>query len=89
MSKLYPPSLEGKLPACAGDMLVIPFTMNRAVSVNEVGGMTAVIKTISTGTVIGTLKGSFSPGKSSGKYSADFKLSDLDKKLNIGQYYKV
>ena len=89
MSKLYPPSIEGKLPACGGDVLVIPFTMNRTVSINEVGGMSAIIKTVSTGTVLGTLSGSFSPGKTSGKYSASFNLKDLKTPLNVGQYYKV
>lgn len=89
MSKLYPPSIEGKLPACAGDVLVVPFTMNRAVSVNEVGGMSAIIKTISTGAVLGVLSGAFSPGQNTGKYSANFDLSQLKTSLNMGQYYKV
>ena len=56
MYKLYPPSIEGKLPACAGNSLVIPFTMNRAVSEDSVGRMTAIIKTISTGRTIAILE---------------------------------
>lgn len=87
--KLYPPSIEGKLPACGGDSLVIPFMMNRAVGVEEVGGMVATIKTISTGRVVGALTGSFNPGATSGKYSASFKISDLTTPLNDGQFYKV
>jgi hypothetical protein len=34
MYKLYPPFIEGKLPACAGGSLSIPFTMNKSVSEN-------------------------------------------------------
>lgn len=89
MSKLYPPSIEGKLPACGGDLLVIPFNMNRVVGIEEVGGMVAVIKTISTGSVVGVVDGQFSAGASSGKYFASFNLKDLSKALNIGQFYKV
>ena len=87
--KLYPPSIEGKLPACGGDSLVIPFTMNRAVNIDEVSGMSAIIKTISTGRIVGTLSGSLSAGQSSGKYFANFNLKDLLNPLNIGQFYKI
>jgi hypothetical protein len=37
--KLYPPSIEGKLPACAGNSLSVPFAMNKAVSEVQVGNM--------------------------------------------------
>lgn len=91
MYKLYPPFIESKLPACAGNALVIPFTMNKAVSENQVGGMVAIIKTISTGRIIAYLnKGTLV--KNDKGYVASFdnekeggKISDL---VN-GQYYKV
>jgi len=38
MAKLYPPNVEGKLPAFTGTTLVVPFSMNRAVGPGEVGG---------------------------------------------------
>lgn len=89
MSKLYPPSLESKLPACGEDSLVVPFIMNRAVNPNEVSGMSAIIKTISTGTVLGVLNGSFSAGKDTSQYFANFNLRDLETPLNVGQFYKI
>ena len=48
MAKLYPPSIEGKLPAFAGNTLKIPITMNRAVNINQVSSMRAMIKTVQT-----------------------------------------
>jgi hypothetical protein len=48
MAKLYPPSIEGKLPAFAGESLKIPITMNRTVNINQVGSMRAMIKTVQT-----------------------------------------
>lgn len=88
---LYPPSIEGKLPACAGGSLVIPLTMNRAVSSQNVTGMAAIIKNISTGRKVaellhGTLV------KSDGGYYASFeneKEKNAIANLNVGQYYKI
>jgi hypothetical protein len=50
MTKLFPPSIEGKLPAFyiseqVGE-LFIPFTMNRAVSAVDCGGMSLIIKSV-------------------------------------------
>jgi hypothetical protein len=33
-TKLFPPMIDSKLPAFAGSEMKIPFTMNRAVSLN-------------------------------------------------------
>lgn len=89
--KLYPPSIEGKLPACAGGSLVIPFTMNRAVSEDSVSRMTAIIKTISTGRTVATLTQGTLVKNDTG-YSASFSNETENNqisKLNVGQYYKV
>ena len=89
--KLYPPSIEGKLPACAGNSLVIPFTMNRAVSEDSVGRMTAIIKTISTGRTIAILENGTMVKNETG-YAASFQNETENgqiAKLNQGQYYKV
>jgi hypothetical protein len=34
MSKLHPPYIEGKLPACTSDFLSVPFNMNKSVNIN-------------------------------------------------------
>lgn len=89
--KLYPPHIEGKLPACAGNALSIPFTMNKSVSENQVGGIVALIKTISTGRVIAILtQGALV--KSSKGYIASFdneKENNQIYNLTCGQYYKI
>ena len=89
--KLYPPSIEGKLPACAGNSLSVPFAMNKAVSEVQVGNMQAIIKTISTGTIVAHLKhGTLI--KSTKGYSANFdnaKEQGKIAKLTDGQYYKI
>lgn len=87
MSKLYPPSIEGKLPAFAGQTLKVPLTMNRAVNMIEVKGMKVMIKTVQTGTLKATLDGSLSYNASTGQYSAVFELGGFNP--NLGQYYKV
>jgi hypothetical protein len=51
--KLYPPSIEGKLPTFTGSFLKIPFNMNKTVSPNEVFGMVAIIKTAQNGVILG------------------------------------
>lgn len=91
MQKLYPPFIEGKLPACAGNALVIPFIMNKAVSENQISGMAAIIKTISTGRIVATLtKGTLMTSDKG--YMASFdneKENGQITKLVNGQYYKV
>jgi hypothetical protein len=50
MGKLYPPYLEGTIPAFCdtkeGTVLTVPFSMNRAVSKREVAGFYLKLKTI-------------------------------------------
>ena len=50
--KLYPPNIEGTIPAFYGTTLVVPFSMNKAVSKIEVEGMAIKIKTIQSGSYI-------------------------------------
>ena len=89
MAKLYPPILEGTLPAFYGTELTVPFSLNPAVSITEVKQITIKIRTIQSNAYILT------------KDSVDFNLSnefcqvkfqfdnESIKKLNIGQFYKV
>ena len=50
--KLYPPYIEGKIPAQVGKKLKIPFAHNRAVNLNNISGIAATIKTIFSGEII-------------------------------------
>lgn len=54
-NKLYPPYIEGSIPAFVGDTLVVPFSMNKAVSSNEVKGFSLKIKTIQNNVFVKTL----------------------------------
>ena len=50
--KLYPPNIEGTIPAFATSedgttTLVVPFSLNKAVSVDDISGFIIKIKTIS------------------------------------------
>jgi hypothetical protein len=52
MSKLYPPSIEGVIPAFHEEGLVIPFVMNKTVSRNQVKGFAIKIKSIHNNSII-------------------------------------
>lgn len=57
--KLYPPNIEGTIPAFATSLdgtttLVVPFSLNKAVSIEDISGFRVKIKTIS-GELIGVV----------------------------------
>lgn len=80
MAKLHPPVIPGTIPAFSGTSLEVPFSMSRAVSINEISGMILKLKKVS-GSVIGTLT---TGGKTS---PLTFNVKDLN--LVQGEYYKV
>ena len=45
MSRLYPPIINGTIPAFYGATLVVPFSLNRAVSSADIRGIRIKIKT--------------------------------------------
>lgn len=92
MAKLYPPNINGTIPAfCNNDgtvLITVPFSMNKAVSNSEISGFALKIKTVS-----GVVKGAIKTTKSSTSsfdlyenYTATFDASFLD--FSVGQYYK-
>ena len=93
MAKLYPPYLEGTIPAFYGGSITVPFSMNRAVGKNEVKGFSLIIKTIQTSQQIGAEYSAFKYDLDKG--TATFNLSSshegqLDSsKFAVGQSYKV
>lgn len=84
MAKLYPPYLEGTIPAFYGNSITVPFAMNRAVSSKDIVSFSLLIKTIQTGQLVESAessnydlsKGIITFNISGGKYS-------------VGQSYKV
>jgi hypothetical protein len=46
MAKLYPPYVEGTIPAFYGAVLTVPFSMNKSESIKNVSGMHLKVKTV-------------------------------------------
>ena len=58
MAKLYPPYIEGVLPAFCLDAngdgeITIPFANNKAVSIADIGGMAIKVKSVQNDVLIG------------------------------------
>ena len=97
MSKLQPPIIEGILPAFYGNLLTVPFQMNRAVSRSEVKGFSLKIKTVQNSRLI------YSSGAQSLADQDDDLVVDWDdlnvifaidqikeeNRLRVGQHYKI
>lgn len=90
MAKLYPPNLEGKLPAFTGTTLVVPFSMNRAVGPSEVYALQVIIRLINRDTVIWTGTDVTHDCYSTTPFARfDLTTAVLDGKFTVGQYYRV
>lgn len=100
MAKLYPPNIEGTIPAFYTEgttKIVVPFSMNKAVGKSEVYGFSLKIKYVD-GNVIDTFQvrknGANSEASSydiEEDYKAIFDISLLKTNgtIKVGQYYKV
>lgn len=80
-TRLYPPYIEGKLPAQTDNQLAIPFEMNRSVASSEVKVIKAQIRTVATNQEVGIY--------TSEKVVNNIAYFDLQGKLQVGQYYKI
>lgn len=92
MSKLYPPHLEGVLPAFSGTgstlNIKIPFGLNRAVSKSEIKGFALKVKNITANMYI-TQTFQTAPDKFSLNKNP-YVIFPVEKKFfQLGQYYKV
>lgn len=88
MAKLYPPQIEGTIPACYLEngtiYLTVPFAMSKVVSRSEISQCIVKIKSILNGEVL------------TSQYSSaidydnnNVKFSFTSDKLEVGQFYKV
>lgn len=88
MAKLYPPNIEGTIPAFYGTTIVVPFSMNRAVGSAEVKSFSLKVKKVNNTEIILTKNASRFDVTSN--FKAFFDLSAEEQKLfNIGQFYRV
>ena len=88
MKKLYPPEINGTIPAFCGDIISVPYIKNKTVSDSEVVGFALKIKTIQSNTYIGSAEVRLEKGEALPQ-PVQFDISALRRYLNIGQYYKI
>lgn len=90
MAKLYPPYINGTIPAFYHSggtaKIVVPFTMNRGVASGEVAGFALKIKTIN-GDVKGVVQADARDVVIVSNASVTFFVDNID--FLVGQYYKV
>ena len=91
LKKLYPPNIEGTIPAFYGTTLVVPFSMNKAVAKKDVHGMIIKVKTVQSGAYILTKEVDETAISFDPYCQVIFNVSDevASNKLKIGQYYKI
>ena len=105
MAKLYPPYLEGTLPAFSlskqgNGTMTIPFVLNKAVSSTEVQSVKIKIKTVQNDALLasvdlGNCGGHLEPFDSEGNGVINFNIINFkltensDFEFKIGQYYKI
>lgn len=93
MAKLYPPYIEGTIPAFFKSdddgtaMITVPLSMNKAVGEREVKGFKLKIKTAQTGILLGDFDSERFELKT--EMAAWFNLTSIANKLTVGQYYKI
>ena len=89
MAKLYPPYVEGTIPAFYGTVLTVPFSMNKSESAKNVSGMHLKVKTVQNNNYI-IDRYSSSVTMETSSCQAVFQLTDSDvRQLKIGQHYKI
>ena len=91
--KLFPPQIEGSIPAFYGNELKIPFIMNKTVSPSEIAGFQIKIKSIHNDKLIHTsscLEGNYDVLEN---MYATFTINNFNNEgsqtLQVGNSYKV
>lgn len=100
MSKLYPPYINGTIPAfykaydaqniaeTEGTVITVPFTMNNSVGLSSVDGFVLRIKTVQSGVYLCApiYTDNFDPETNEAYFRLPISIAQL---LNEGQFYKV
>ena len=87
MAKLYPPQIEGVIPAFTGTRIRVPFYMNKTVGWNEISGLQLKVKNVSNNL---TLFSCESQNYDKNEFEVDFDLTkEQSAKLILGNYYKI
>lgn len=86
-NKLYPPIIEGALPAFYGDVITVSYTLNRGVGYEDIYGFSLIIKSTVTNEIIRVRQVYGKPSS-----AINFSLSKLrDEKYDLlaGGFYKI
>ena len=84
MIKLYPPYIEGSIPAFYGKELTVPYEMNKTVGYKDISGFKLKIITVSTNRTIQIIDDN---GYNIETHEAYFNMPI--EKMVVGQFYKV
>jgi hypothetical protein len=82
--KLYPPNIEGTIPAFYGTALAVPFSMNKTVSKGDIYGMQVKIKAIQSGAYILTSDTTFIEFDPTCIAKFDFSQLSAKNRLKVG-----
>ena len=85
--KLYPPYIEGKLPAFTEDEIIIPFQLNPLVGENDFDGLALFITSMS-GQQIGETLYSSNCAYENNQFRVTFTIGD-NSLFHVGQFYKM
>ena len=93
MAKLFPPIIEGIIPAFYSEngivKITIPFSMNKAVSKKQVSGLVVKAKTVQSSTYLFTTQTTdINTYNMEDSPWVTFTLQESDINLHIGQFYK-
>lgn len=95
MNKLYPPQIEGTIPAFTGTTIVVPFAMNKAVNINEIKAIELKVKTVQNDTFLFTVRSSEYKLISGSNYIAKFTIPEdylnpeFGPSLKLSSFYKL
>ena len=84
MIKLYPPYIEGSIPAFYGKELTVPYEMNKTVGYKDISGFKLKIITVSTNRTVQIIDDN---GYNIETHEAYFNMPI--EKMVVGQFYKV
>ena len=89
MAKLYPPHIEGALPAFCGNTLIIPFEHSRAVSQSEITGYHFILKDIQQSMIVtqGQVLAIAASQDNSGNWELTMQINVSQ--LSPGTFYKL
>ena len=98
-TKLYPPYLEGTIPAFyttvdpntkeETTIMKVPFSMNRAVGENVVGGFILKIKSVQSNSVLGTIKLTVENLVNKGLINKEVEFDVSNIQFIVGNSYKI